>query len=130
MGHRHNFGSVGQRTNGNHIPSGAIDLAPMMQSQAQQQQHVHNVVVGFAEKIYIDLVGKHLPILSEGDQPDQVLLRKIAKTSLEYAPYFAEAVGMLKVEDNKTTATPATSAVEKTEIPESTPGSGIIIEGN
>lgn len=91
---RHNYG--GQSANLRHMGSGAIDLSAMANSQAQQESAINQIIGDTAKGIYSMLIAR-MEVPPEGGAIDVPLVRRCAAFAVACAPYYAEALGVVKI---------------------------------
>jgi hypothetical protein len=105
MGQRTNHGSVGLRNGQPQINGAALQQASQ---QMFQQEMAAQRAQAFAQQTIIDsgkqifaLLVCQLDIPAVGQPVDGVALRHLANIAVESAQYYAERLGMVKIEDAK-----------------------------
>lgn len=95
MNHR-NFGSQGQRPQ-QQLSPGGIDLSQVAVQQRQVSEAIQQHVFDTGAKIFIELVNG-IPRPPMGEPISDAMAKHVANIAKSYAPYYAEALGLVKIE--------------------------------
>ena len=79
-------------------PTGAVDLSGIAQRQHEMQSQTNQLIITVAQGVFAQLVAVHVDVPAAGQPYDHDSLRRCASFSIEAAKYFAEAVGLVKIE--------------------------------